>query len=84
MDFKPLSHFIDRITSWRIPWAEVLVIHRNETVYRYRKGYVNLEEMTPINDGQIINMYSMTKILTCTAGATIVRTGDSVELQFLS
>ncbi|MEV5026637.1 serine hydrolase domain-containing protein [Paenibacillus sp. LPE1-1-1.1] len=76
MDFKPLSHFIDRITTWRIPWAEVLVIHRNETVYRYRNGYVNLEEMTPINNGQIINMYSMTKILTCTAALQLVEKGE--------
>ena len=47
MDFKPLESFIDRVTSWRVPWAEVLVVHRNETVFRYRNGYANLEEKTP-------------------------------------
>lgn len=75
MDFKPLSNFIDHITSWRIPWAEVLVMYRNETVFRYRNGYSNLEEKTPIDDRQIINIYSMTKILTCTAALQLVEKG---------
>lgn len=75
MDFKPLSQFIDRIVSWRIPWAEVLVMHRNETVFRYRSGYANLEEKTPIEDSHIFNLYSMTKILTCTAALQLVEKG---------
>ncbi|MGN7412885.1 serine hydrolase domain-containing protein [Paenibacillus sp. SAF-068] len=76
MDFKPLSSFIDRITSWRIPWAEVLVIHRNDTVFHYRNGYANLEEKTPISDGAIFNLYSMTKIMTCVAGLQLVERGE--------
>lgn len=75
MDFKPLSNFIDHITSWRIPWAEVLVMYRNETVFNYRSGYANLEEKTPIDDRQIINLYSLTKILTCTAALQLVEKG---------
>lgn len=75
MDFKPLASFIDRITSWRIPWAEVLVMHRNDTVFHYRNGYANLEEKTPIGDGAIFNLYSMTKIMTCVAGLQLVEKG---------
>ena len=75
MDFKPLASFIDRITSWRIPWAEVLVMHRNDTVFHYRNGYANLEEKTPIGDGAIFNLYSMTKIMTCVAGLQLVERG---------
>lgn len=75
MDFKLLAQFIDRITSWRIPWAEVLVMSRNETVFRYRNGYANLEEKTRIDDRQIIHLYSMTKILTCTAALRLVEKG---------
>lgn len=76
MDFKPLASFIDRITAWRVPWAEVLVMHRNETVFRYRNGYVNLEEQTPIGEGAIINLYSMTKIMTCVAALQLVERGQ--------
>ncbi|TLS50734.1 beta-lactamase family protein [Paenibacillus antri] len=75
MDFTPLSRFIDHITSWRIPWAEVLVIHRNETVFRYRNGCADLEEKTPIDDRRIINLYSLTKIMTCAAGLQLVEKG---------
>ncbi|MEK3708238.1 serine hydrolase domain-containing protein [Paenibacillus sp. FSL R7-0198] len=76
MDFKPLASFIDRITSWRIPWAEVLVMHRNDTVFHYRNGYANLEDKTPIGDGAIFNLYSMTKIMTCVAGLQLVERGE--------
>ncbi|ETT37776.1 serine hydrolase domain-containing protein [Paenibacillus sp. FSL R7-0313] len=76
MDFKPLASFIDRMTSWRIPWAEVLVMHRNDTVFHYRNGYANLEEKTPIGDGAIFNLYSMTKIMTCVAGLQLVEKGE--------
>ncbi|WP_418041667.1 serine hydrolase domain-containing protein [Paenibacillus xylanilyticus] len=75
MDFKPLASFIDRVTSWRIPWAEVMVIHQNDTVFHYRNGYANLEEKTPITDGAIFNLYSMTKIMTCVAALQLVERG---------
>lgn len=75
MDFTPLSRFIDRITAWRIPWAEVLVMHQNETVFRYRTGYADLEAKTPIDGDSIIYLYSLTKILTCTAALQLVEKG---------
>ncbi|MFC9708819.1 serine hydrolase domain-containing protein [Paenibacillus sp. NPDC056933] len=76
MDFKPLASFMDRITSWRIPWAEVLVMHQNDTVFHYRNGFANLEEKTPIGDGAIFNLYSMTKIMTCVAALQLVERGQ--------
>jgi len=75
MDFTPLARFIDHITAWRIPWAEVVVMHRNETVFRYRNGYSNLEENLPIDEDRIINLYSMTKIMTCAAALQLVERG---------
>ncbi|PWW02781.1 CubicO group peptidase (beta-lactamase class C family) [Paenibacillus cellulosilyticus] len=75
MDFTPLSQFIDRITAWRIPWAEVLVIHRNEIVFQYRAGYADLEAKTPIEENTMIYLYSLTKILTCTAALQLVEKG---------
>ncbi|CAI6087039.1 serine hydrolase domain-containing protein [Cohnella sp. JJ-181] len=75
MDFAPLSRFIDRIAAWRIPWAEVLVMHRNETVFRYRAGYADLEAKSPIDEDRIIYLYSLTKILTCTAALQLVEKG---------
>jgi CubicO group peptidase (beta-lactamase class C family) len=75
MDFKPLSHFIDHITSWRIPWAEVIIMHQNKTVFHYKSGYANLEDKVQISDRQIVNIYSMTKILTCTAALQLIEKG---------
>lgn len=76
MNFKPLSKFIDRITDWRIPWAEVLVLYQNQEVFRYRSGYADMEACIPIHDRQIIQLYSMTKILTCTAALQLVEKGE--------
>ncbi|WP_054955159.1 serine hydrolase domain-containing protein [Paenibacillus dakarensis] len=76
MDFKPLSKFIDRITDWRIPWAEVLVLHQNHEVFRYRRGYADLEGCIPIHENQIIRLYSLTKIMTCTAALQLVEKGE--------
>lgn len=76
MDFKPLSKFIDRMTDWRIPWAEVLVLHQNQEVFRYRGGYADLEGRIPIHDRQIIRLYSLTKIMTCTAALQLIEKGD--------
>lgn len=76
MDFKPLSKFIDRMTDWRIPWAEVLVLHQNQEVFRYRGGYADLEGRIPIHDRQIIRLYSLTKIMTCTAALQLIEKGE--------
>jgi len=70
-----VTAFIDRLISWRIPWAEVIVTHRNETVLSYRNGFSNLEEETPIEEGRIFNIYSMTKIMTCAAALQLVEQG---------
>lgn len=75
MDFQPLSNYIDRLTSWRIPWAEVLVLHRNEKVFHYRSGFLDLERKTPVDEGRLIQLYSLTKILTCTAALRLVEKG---------
>lgn len=76
MNFQPLVSFVDRITSWRVPWAEVLVMSQNDIVFRYRSGYANLEAQTPISDRAIFNLYSLTKIMTCVAALQLVERGD--------
>jgi CubicO group peptidase (beta-lactamase class C family) len=50
-------------------------MYRNETVFRYRNGYADLEAKIPAVDRQIINLYSLTKILTCTAALQLVEKG---------
>ncbi|MBD2846594.1 beta-lactamase family protein [Paenibacillus sp. IB182496] len=75
MNFEPLAAYLDRITAWRIPWAEVCVMHGDETVFRCRSGFEDLEARTPIGVDRIINLYSMTKIMTCAAGLQLMERG---------
>ncbi|KAF4326256.1 hypothetical protein G195_000062 [Phytophthora kernoviae 00238/432] len=51
-------------------------MHQNDTVFRYRNGYANLEEQTPIGEDAIINLYSMSKIMTCVAALQLVERGQ--------
>jgi len=75
VNFQPLEQFLDRITSWRIPWADCLVMHRNEIVFRHRSGVLDVETRTPIDEGRIFHLYSLTKILTCVAGLQLYEKG---------
>lgn len=52
-----------------------MIIYRNETVFRYQNGYVNLQEKTVMEDERIINLYSLTKIMTCVAALRLVEHG---------
>ncbi|MCI3920810.1 beta-lactamase family protein [Paenibacillus sp. TRM 82003] len=75
MDFQPLKQYLDHLTSWRIPWADCLILYRNEPVFRYRTGYADLEKRAPIAEDAIFNLYSMTKIMTCAAALQLVERG---------
>lgn len=50
-------------------------MHRNETVFKYRSGVLDLEAGTAIDEGRIMNIYSMTKIMTCVAAMQLVEKG---------
>ena len=75
MRFQPLKEYIDRLLESQLPWAEVMVIDRKEKVCCYRNGYCDLEKTTPVDESQIIYVFSMTKILTCLAGLQLLEKG---------
>lgn len=75
MNFTPLQDFLDQITKWRIVGADLLIYIKNKPVFRYSSGYSDLENKIPVNQQALYNLYSATKIITCTAALKLFEQG---------
>lgn len=76
MDFSRLDAFLDRLTSWRVPGNDCIVVKDGEIVYRHVSGYADLEEKRPMKGDETYNMWSCSKPVTCAAALTLVERGD--------
>lgn len=76
MDTKKLDAFLDRLTSWRIPGNDCIIIKDGKTVYRHMSGYADLEEKRKICGNETYNMWSISKPITATAVMTLFERGD--------
>ena len=75
MNFKGLETFLDDITKWRIPGAECAVYYRNKPVFRYSAGYADIKSKKPITADNLYNLYSTSKVITCTAALQLFEKG---------
>jgi CubicO group peptidase (beta-lactamase class C family) len=75
MNFKELELFLRNITDWRIPGADCAVYYKNEPVFRYSAGYANIQSKKPINDDTLYNLYSTSKVITCSAALQLFEKG---------
>jgi len=75
MNIKPLQSLLDDITQWRIPGCDCAVFHKNQTVFRYSAGYADVKTKTPISSENLFNLYSASKVITCTAALQLFEQG---------
>lgn len=75
MNFKALESFLDQITQWRIPGADCAVYHKNQPVFRYSAGYADIQSQKPITPDNLYNLYSTSKVITCTAALQLFEQG---------
>ena len=75
MDFQNLKVFLDQITAWRIPGADCTVRIEGKEVFRYQSGYADLENKKKMTSTQLFNLYSTSKIATCTAALQLYEKG---------
>ena len=78
MNFDNLKSFMDHLTSWRIPGNDISVWLNNEEVFRYRSGYIDVENKIPMTDDCLMNIYSSTKVVTAVAGVQLLERGKFV------
>lgn len=75
MDFKELEKFLDYIVTWRIPGADCAVYYKNKPVFRHSAGYSDIKSQKPITADNLYNLYSTSKVITCTATLQLFEKG---------
>ncbi len=75
-DFSELAKFLDAMPSrggW--PGNDCLVMWRGEPVFRHQAGFADLESGIPMSGRERVNLYSCSKIATCTAALQLFEKG---------
>lgn len=68
IDFTKLKVCMDELHSaYNTPGVDCLVYQNHEPIFRYFTGFRNIEDQIPINGDELYIIFSMTKMLTCTA-----------------
>ena len=75
MDFTELKNLMQRLCAWRIPGNSVSVYHEGKEVFKYSAGFSDLENKTPMNGSELLNMYSCSKVITVTAALQLYEKG---------
>lgn len=75
MDFTNLKTFMDHMTREKCPGNAVQVYLRGQQVFSYASGYADLENQTPMNGTELLNIYSCSKVTTVTAGLQLLEQG---------
>lgn len=74
-DFIDVANFMDDIASWLIPGAACVIYHQGKQVFRHQAGYADVAEKTPILPDTLFNLYSASKLITCTAALQLFEKG---------
>ncbi|MBQ4159785.1 MAG: beta-lactamase family protein [Clostridia bacterium] len=75
MDFTYLKEFMDLMARERTPGCAAQIYVGGNRVFRYEAGYASLEDNTTLTGTEHFNIYSCSKITTCTAGAQLLERG---------
>ncbi|MBO4407143.1 MAG: beta-lactamase family protein [Clostridia bacterium] len=75
MAFEELTRLLDSMPSCDIPAADCLVYYRGKPVYRHMVGWSDVEEKIPVTEDTLFNLYSASKVATCTAALTLYDAG---------
>ena len=67
---------LKRFEAMGIPMIDCIVYHRGKCVFRYMSGFSDEAKQKPTNGKELYNIYSCSKLITCTAALQIVETGD--------
>ena len=76
MNFKPLDTYLDSFYKEKnIPGVGISVYRHGKHLHTYCTGFANVEKQIPFAPDTMINLYSATKVSTCTAGLKLVERG---------
>lgn len=73
--FERVKEFCDLFLKYDLPGFDLVIYHKGECVLRYRNGYSDLEHKVAMTGKERYNIYSCTKMLTCTAAMQLWEKG---------
>lgn len=73
--FSRLIEFMDSFLDMGIPGYDCAVYHKGKCVFRHMNGYSDIEKKIPVKGDELYNMYSCSKIITCTAALQLLEQG---------
>ena len=74
--FSKISRALESfINDYRIPGNDLVVYHKGECIFREWRGYSDRERKTPMNGKERFNLYSSSKIITCTSAMKLYESG---------
>lgn len=73
--FARLDEKLDEFLSLGVPWNDLVVYHKGKCVYRRFRGTLDLEGTVPVRGDERINIYSCSKVITCTAALMLYERG---------
>lgn len=76
MDFTKLKNCMDKIVQeYNTPGVDCIVFKDHEMVFRYFAGMSDIENNKKMNGNELYLIFSMTKMLTCTAALQLFEQG---------
>ena len=73
--FTKLIQKLDGFIEMGIPGYDCIVYHKGECVFRHFNGYSDTANKIPMNGKEIYNIYSCSKVITCTAALMLYEKG---------
>jgi len=73
--FQRLDQKLDEFLALGVPWNDCAVYHKGKCVYRRVRGTLDLEGKIPATGNERINIYSCSKVITCTAALMLYEKG---------
>lgn len=74
-DFKHLDQLLERFTAGSVPGVGCAVAQDGKILYEKYCGYADIEAGRPITEQTLFRLYSMTKVVTCTAAMMLFERG---------
>ena len=76
MDFTKLKNCMDMFTKkYSVPGLDCIVYKNHEQLFRYFTGYSDMENGKKMKGDELYLIFSMTKMLTCTAALQLLEQG---------
>ena len=79
MNFTKFRDYMDKmIKHYGVPGLDCIVYKEHEPVFRYTAGFSDVEEKKTMNGNELFLLFSMTKMLTCTAALQLYEQGKYI------